>query len=147
MNIKYTFGIMAVIIAFIMGCSGTLGKFKTKSGEDRTATIQEIKDNLDDYDIYHCPLVTVLDPNNDDKAVEMTGKSCSSVDHQTASDFAKEYPMKDFPVKGLKEILGPDDQFYGYIIIWNNRLVSAGAKLAEDKTMRVYPHYVPYGGP
>ncbi len=55
--------------------------------------------------------------------------------------------MEDFPVKGLKEILGPDDQFYGYIIIWNNRLASAGAKLAEDKAMWVYPHYLPYGGP
>jgi hypothetical protein len=43
--------------------------------------------------------------------------------------------MEDFPVKGLKEILGPDDQFYGYIIIWNYRLGSAGAKLAEDKAM------------
>jgi hypothetical protein len=65
---------------------------------------------------------------------------------EAASDFTKEYPKEDFPVKGLKEILGPDDQFYGYIIIWNNRLVSAGAKLVEDKAMRVYPHYVPYGG-
>ena len=147
MKIKYTIGIVTVIIASIMGCSETLGKFKTISGEDLTATVQEIKDNLDDYDIQHCPLVTALDPHNDDKTVEMAGKSCSPVDHQKASDFADEYPMEDFPVKGLKEILGPDDQFYGYIIIWNNQLVSTGATLAEDKTMRVYRHYVPYGGP
>jgi len=147
MNTRYTFGIMAVTIAFIMGCSGTLGKIKTKSGEDRTATIQAIKDNLDDYDIHHCPLVTALDPNNDDKTVEIIDKSCGSVDRKTASDFAEEFPMKNFPKKGLKEILGPDDQFYGYLIIWNNKFVSAGARLAEDKTMRVYPHYVPYGGP
>jgi hypothetical protein len=96
---------------------------------------------------YHCPLVTVLDPNTDDKSIEMTGKSCNSVDHQTASEFAEEYPKKDFPVKGLKEILGPDDQFYGYIIIWDNQLVSACAALAEDKALRIYPNYVPYGGP
>jgi hypothetical protein len=89
----------------------------------------------------------VLDPNNDDKAVAMTGKSCSTIDHQSASDFAQEYPMKDFPVKGLKEILGPDDQFYGYVIIWNNQRVSAGARLSDDKVMRVYPHYIPYEGP
>ena len=147
MNIKYTFGIMAVIIAFILGCSGTLGKIKTKSGEDRTATIKAIKENLDDYDIHHCPLITALDPKNDDKTVKIIDKSCSPVDHQTASDFVREYPMKKFPVKGLKEVLGPDDKLYGYLIIWNNKYVSAGAKLAEDKTMQVYPYYVPVGGP
>ena len=59
----------------------------------------------------------------------------------------REYPMKKFPVKGLKEVLGPDDKLYGYLIIWNNKYVSAGAKLAEDKTMQVYPYYVPVGGP
>jgi hypothetical protein len=147
MKVKYSFVIVAVILAFILGCSGTLGKFKTKTGEDRVATIQEIKDNLDEYNVYHCPLVSVLDPKADDKTVEMTGKSCSTVDPQEAATFSEEYSVKDFPVKGLKEISGPEDQFYGYVIIWNDRRASAGAMLTEDKTMRVYPHYVPYGGP
>ena len=47
MNIKYTFGIGAAVIAFIMGCSGTLGKIKTKSGNDvyvETYGIPLIKD-------------------------------------------------------------------------------------------------------
>ena len=147
MNINYIKGIMVVMIGFILGCSGTLGKFKTISEENRTATVQDIKDNLDDYDIQQCPLVTALDPLDDDKTVEMTGKSCSSSGHQTASDFSDEYPMEEFPADGLKEILGPDDQFYGFIIIWDEQMVSTGAKLTKDNKMKVYRHYVPYGGP
>ena len=144
---RYSSLFVAVMLAFIWGCSGALGKLKTKTGEDRVAAIQEIKANLDDYNVYHCPSISVLDPNTDDKTVEMTGKSCSTVDHQEASKFAEEYPLEDFPPKGLKEILGSDEQFYGYLINWNDRWASAGVKVTEDKTMRVYPHYVPYRGP
>ena len=116
MNIRCSFTIVAVMSAFTVGCSGTLGKLKPKTGEDRMAAIQELKDNLDDYNVYQCPLISMLDPDTDDKTVEMAGKSCSTGDHQKASEFAEEYPLEDFPVKGLKEILGSDEQFYRYLI-------------------------------
>ena len=57
MKITRIFFVAAIAYAFIVGCSGNLGKFKKKSGEDNAATVQEFKNNLVDYDVYHCPWI------------------------------------------------------------------------------------------
>ena len=141
MKITRIFFVAAIAFAFIVGCSGNLGKFKKKSGEDNAATVQEFKNNLVDYDVYHCPWITVLDPKNDDKTIEVIGAKCRSVDHKAiAPKFANE---NQIPV--LNEIVGPEDQLYGYILIWNGRLASAGAMLVAENTMRVYTRYANTG--
>ncbi len=121
---------------FITGCSGTYGKLRATSGENRKARFQALKDNLADYYIYQCRWLTALDPKNDAKTIEMTGPACKSVNPQEASYFDKKYWVPE-----VKEVLGPDDQRFGYILIWSSQKVSAGAVLVAENSMRVYVNY------
>ena len=51
MNIKQIAEIGILIIAFIMGCSGTNGKLKTQSESESKVTQQELIDNWSNYKI------------------------------------------------------------------------------------------------
>ncbi len=126
----------ALTFALIGGCSGTYGKFRATSGEDREASFQALKDNLADYQIHQCRWLAVLDPKNDDKTIETIGPECRSVDPQEASYFDKPYWVPE-----VKEVFGPDDQRYGYILIWSRQKVSAGAMVVAENTMRIYINY------
>ena len=127
---------LVLALAFMVGCAGNYGKISAGSGEDRAASYQTLKDNLDDYDIYQCPWIVVLDPKNDDKSIEVSNANCRPVDREEATYFNKK---KWTPT--VKELLGPENEFYGYILIYSRQKVSAGAAVVAQNTMRVYINY------
>jgi hypothetical protein len=45
MNIKQIAGMVALIVIFIVGCSGTYGKFKSKSESQSKVTKRELIDS------------------------------------------------------------------------------------------------------
>ena len=51
MNIKRLSGIVILIMALVMGCSGNSGKLKNQSENDSKITQQELIDNWSDYKI------------------------------------------------------------------------------------------------
>jgi len=50
-TLKYV-SLMFIAFAFILGCSGTYGKFKRQSESESKVTKRELIDNWSDYDIW-----------------------------------------------------------------------------------------------
>jgi hypothetical protein len=144
MRIKNTYGIIVFILIFIVGCAGTpqkFGNFKSHSDDEQKVIIQKIKDNMTDYDIIDCQALSVFDPKNDDKTIEMSGNRCRPFVQQTQNDFVKIYE-----VIGIRTIVGTDDQVFGFIT-WAVQRVYVSAELVDAKTMRISLTRKPGGAP
>ena len=144
MNIKNTYGIIVSILIFMVGCAGTsqqIGRFKSNSRDEQKVIIQKIKDNMADYDIIDCRALTVFDPKNDDKTIEVGDPRCRPFVQQTKNDFVKIYE-----VAGIRSIVGPDDQVFGFIT-WAYQRVYVNAQLVDAKTMRISLSRQPGGAP
>jgi hypothetical protein len=144
MSIKSTYGIIVFILIFIVGCAGTprkSGSFKTHSDDEQKVIIQKIKDNMTDYDIIDCRALSVFDPKNDDKMIDLSDKRCRPFVQQTKHDFVEIYE-----VTGIKSIVGPDDQVFGFIT-WALQRLYVNAELVDAKTMRISLTRKPGGAP
>ena len=142
MRIKNTYGI--IVFIFIVGCAGTpqkSGNFKTHSDAEQKVIIQKIKENMTDYDIIDCRALSVFDPKNDDKTIKMSDERCRPFVQQTQNDFVKIYE-----VIGIRSIVGPDDQVFGFIT-WAVQRVYVNAELVDAKTMRISLTRKPGGAP
>jgi len=145
MNIKRLAGIVILIIAFIMGCLGSFGKLKTPSENDSKATQQELIENWSDYDIRFKSAAIVFDPKNDKRKILLGGNWDTVKDQQTWTEFVKANttsqghinpPWASYSTSGVREIWGPDNQLYGYIIHQQGDQVSV--KLVEENTLRLW---------
>jgi hypothetical protein len=146
-TIKFV-SLMLIAIVSIMGCSGKTGKFKSQSIQDSKATQQELVDKWSDYDIWIRNTVIVFDPKNDDKKI-LVGSYWGTVkDQETWSRIVKENTTSDGDIDpvgvdnvmtGVREIWGPENQFYAYVIHQQNDLV--GAEVVDENTMRLFYHY------
>jgi hypothetical protein len=144
MRIKNTYGIIVFFLIFIAGCAGTPQKssnFKTHSEAEQKVIIQKIKDNMADYNIIDCRALFVFDPKNDDKTIEVGDPRCRPFVQQTKNDFVEIYE-----VAGIRSIVGPDDQVFGFIT-WAYDRVYVNAVLVDAKTMRISLSRKPGGSP
>ena len=144
MSVKNAFGISVLILIFIVGCAGTHqkpGNFKTNSEDEQKVIIQKIKDNMADFDIFDCRALSVFDPKNDDKTLEMGDMRCRPFVQQTKNDFGE-----IFQVTGIRSIVGPDDQVFGFIT-WAYQRVYVNAELVDAKTIRISLSRKPGGAP
>ena len=154
MNIKRLTGILILIAALIMGCSGNYGKLKSQSADDSKATQKELIDNWPGYDIRFKQTIIVFDPANDDKMI-LVGNYWGRVkDQETWNRFVKVNtdngsnisPLNPVhPVTGVREIWSPDNQFYGYIIY--QKRDSIVIKVVDENTITLYHIIGHYGGP
>jgi len=148
---KYIYpAIIVPLLAFLISgctCFKGYGKIRLQSGPGKKVTIRELEDNWHDYNIYYAgyygglsikhPSAVMFDPKNDNRA--LVGERWTKVQDQKTfsrlissiqSQKARYYPR-------LWRILGPDDQFYGYLFsAW--RQVPVVIKVLDDKTMFVY---------
>jgi hypothetical protein len=153
---KTTKYISLLLIAFIsiVGCSGTYGKMKTQSGNDSKATQQELIDNWSDYNIWFKSAVIVFDPKNDDKKI-LVGSNWGTVkDQETWTGIVKTNttshgnisPMwANYSMTRVREIWGPENQLYGYII--HQLPDSVSAMVVDENTMRLHYHRAHFGAP
>ncbi len=144
MSIKNTYGIIVLILIFVVGCAGTpqkSGNFKTHSDDEQKVIIQKIKDNMTDCDIIDCRALSVFDPKNDDKTIEMSDKRCRPFVQQAKHDFVEIYE-----VTGIKSIVRSDGQVFGFIT-WAYQRVYVNAELVDAKTMRISLTRKPGGAP
>ena len=106
-------------LCFMTGCLGKYGTLRVASGK-WGATIKEIEDNWQDYDIYYAglsyksPSAIMFDPKEDgrrlisDKWMPVTEQSVV----KTIVEWLDSYV--NFPPT-LWKILGPKGEFYGYV--------------------------------
>jgi len=144
MPIKKTYGLIGFILIFILGCAGApqkSGNFKSHSEDEQKVIIQKIKSNMADYNIIDCRALSVFDPKNDDKTIEVSDTNCRPFIQQTKDDF-----VEIFEVTGIRSIVGPDDQVFGFIT-WALQRVYVNAELVDARTMRISLTRKPGGAP
>ena len=144
LGIKIKCGRIVFILILIMGCAGTpqkIGHFKTHPEAEQKVIIQKIKDNMNDYDIIDCRAISVFDPKNDDKTIEVNDNRCRPFVQQTKHHFVE---IDEFT--GIRSIVGPDDQVFGFIT-WDLRRVIVNAELVDSGTMRMMLTRKPGGAP
>jgi hypothetical protein len=143
------------LLLVIAGCA-SYGQLRLQSGPGETVTIQQLKENWQNYHI----LATGVEPNvpsavlfdRKDDGREMIGERWWELrDYKSVSDTIGwiENQISTGPYHPrLWKILGPDEHLYGYLFTaWDHAVMTVG----DDKTMRVMdlpvPPYLEVGGP
>lgn len=163
MNIKRLAGIQILILILAMGCSGSYGKIHTPSESDAKAMQKELLNSWTEYNVYvnrspswvvrlkgpHGAGAIVFDPKNDDRKILVARSwNWDTVKDQKAwTEMLKANTTSagDFDIStagsvnlsstGVREILGPDNQLYGFII--SQRKASVVVKKVDEKSIRL----------
>jgi len=148
-NNLYLTVIVFLLIFFIFGCSQFhgYGKLRQQSRDGNKVTIQDLKENWNDYIIYYAgyygslsikhPSAVMFDPKNDSKG--LAGDKWTIVkDKHTLSELISSIQSQK-SVSGLYSrlwrILGPNEQLYGFLFTAWDHVVT---KVIDDKMMWVY---------
>ena len=141
---KYMYPTLIILVSLYLmsGCSWLkgYGKIRVLSRHEEKLTIQELKENWQDYTIYYAGSSVgiaagiMFDPKNDDKT--LVGDRWIKVEDQETllelidaiESYVQFYPR-------LHKILGPDDQFYGYLFYARSHPV---IKVVDDRTLYLY---------
>jgi hypothetical protein len=154
---KYLYPVMINLglIFLISGCSSlkSYGKLGLQYGHGKKVTIQELKENWQDYIVYYAglsienPSAIMFDPKEDKRKLEMHEWWVQVKDQEKLSELIL-WIQADIQFEPLIwRILGPDDKFYGFMYTaWTHVLI----KVVDDNTMWVddlsYPPYLYYNG-
>ena len=153
-------GIVILTFAFIIGCSGNYGILKYQSESKTKATKRELIDNWFDYDIwliyhrgYEPPrLIAIIfhSKNNDrELMLEGIGSKVKVKDQEMWTEVVEENTTSDGELAlagswsqvlsptGVKEIWGPDNQLYGYVVYHEYAVVMDSVKLVDENTMQL----------
>ncbi len=161
MNSKRLTGILILLFIFTVGCSGNYGKIHTQSESDAKATQKELFNNWTEYNVYanrsHTWVVRlkgpsgagaiVFDPKNDDRKI-LVGSTWDTVNDQKAwMEIVKANTTSagdfDLSTAGsvnitnteVRDIWGPDDQLYGFII--SQLRVSVVVKKVDERSIQL----------
>ena len=154
MKIVKCASLILIAVLLIMGCSGTYADIKTQSKSDSEVTLQDLDDNWSDYEIWFKYTVIVFDPKNDNSKI-LVGSNWGTVKNQkdwaeiveenTTSQGDLNPLWANYAMTGVREIWGPNKQFYGYVVHQLNDLVSA--MVIDENTVRLFHHTARRGGP
>lgn len=147
---------IGLLLAFVIlfGCAGSYGKIKNQSRSESQVTQQKLIDNWSDYHIWFRSAVIIFDPKDDDRKV-LVGNYWGTVRDQASWDRMVERgttgkgtvsPLyANYAMTYVREIWGPDNQFYGYIIHQRSDLVSAS--VIDENTIQINYRRASFGGP
>ena len=144
--------LLFIALIFLTGCSGKSGKITTQSESDSKLTQQELIDNWSDYTISLRSTAVVFDPKSDDRSILLSGhwgtvkdqKSWTEiVEANTDSDGEIRPLWAEYPMTGVREIWGPDNNLYGFMIHQQQDLVNV--RMVEENTMRLWYNRALYG--
>ncbi len=139
MNIKRLAGIVILIFAFIMGCSGTYGKIRKQTGIEGLMTLAELKENWEEYTTYYShrrdssPAAIMFDPKNNDN--KLVGDSWYKIeDQETLSETISKIQQR-YDNAEVEIIEGPDNQFFGYMYYPSYLYIPV--KVVDERTLYV----------
>jgi hypothetical protein len=120
--------------------SGCAGFGHLKSASNPAATLEELRQKWDDYDVYyfdwrHCGVSLLFDLREDDKPLLVEGWTAVS-DEAAFLQLMDSAHRRRF--KRLYSILGSDGQFYGYLLA---RYECVNVRALNDGTLRVQGVY------
>ena len=135
-------GVVVVLLislfVVVAGCA-SYGKLKLESGPGATMTIQQLKENWQNYHILATgvepgfPTAVIFDRKDDSREV-IGDRWWELRDYKSVSDTIDwiAAQIDDYP--RLWEMLGPDNHLYGYMFTpWESAVLNVG----DDKNMRV----------
>lgn len=124
-----------VLVWLLLGCAG-YGKLRPESSSEDT--LRELRENWNDYTVYYfvwrqCGVSMLFDPKADDKNLNVTDEWTPISDEYTFSRLMLSARERRFT--GLYRILGPDNEFYGYLLgqaeCTNVKVLDSGALRVE----------------
>ncbi len=129
------------LLLVVAGC-GSYGRLRLQSGPGETLTIQQLKENWQNYHILatgvepNVPSAIIFDRKEDDRTV-IGERWWELKDYKTLLEtiglIEAQGPVGPYYPR-LWRILGPEDYLYGYMFTaWDHAVMT----IAEDKTMRV----------
>jgi hypothetical protein len=140
-----------VLISLMSGCAN-YGKFRLESGRAEKMTIQELQENWDDYSIYYADWRSVgwtggiiFDPKKDGKTI-VADKWMKVENEETLSQVIISIEAKNrYP--RLYQILGPNDELYGYMYLGPSRhFVTVTAKVIDSNSLGISDLQPPTSG-
>jgi hypothetical protein len=142
-QMKKGVGLVSLISLFLIvaGCA-SYGRLRLQSGPGETMTIQQLKENWQNYHILatgvepNVPSAIIFDRKDDDR--EIIGERWWEVkDYKSVSETIGWIETQISPgpyYPRLWQILGPDGHLYGYMFTsWDSAVMTVG----EDKNLRV----------
>ena len=150
MNLYRLAIIVIPIFLAVIGCSGNKGKLINQSPDDSKATQKELIDNWSDYHVKYRndANLIVFDPKNDDRKIIAGGKGggvwVAVQDPEGWAKFVKDNITSDgeiiitrFDARwiGVREIWGPDNQLYGFVILPQED--ACYTRLVDENTLRL----------
>ena len=135
--------VIGFVLIFLMPGCANYGKFRLESGRAEKMTIQELQENWDDYSIYYADWRSVgwtggiiFDQKKDGKTL-VGDKWMKVEDKETLSQVITSIEAKNSYPR-LYQILGPNDEFYGYMYLGPRRdNVNVFAKVIDGNSLRV----------
>ena len=144
MNSKRLPGILVLILALFLGCSGNNANLKNQSEIESKATQQELLSNWSDYDIKYNTVVIVFDPKKDDKKI-LVGNYWGTVNDQETWTRLVNGSERLPGSWGTNRVWGNEtreiwvnNQFYGYISHQPRELIRA--EIVDENTVRISHH-------
>jgi hypothetical protein len=141
---KYTYITLigTVLLLLVSGCAWLrgYGKVRVVSRQEEKLTLEQLKLNWQDYTIYYAGLKVgtaagvMFDPKDDDKT--LAGDTWIKVeDKDTLVELIGVIESYIYFYPRLHRILGPDDQFFGYLFYaWDHPVF----KVVDEKTLYAY---------
>ena len=139
MDSKRLAGIAVLILALIMGCSGSYGNIRKQTGTEGKVTIAELRDNWDDYDIYYGRRsnryadAIMFDPK--DNSTKLSGDSWIKIEDQETLDKILKDVLVVYNYARVYLIEGADNQVFGYMYYPGYFLVAV--KIVDERTLYV----------
>ncbi len=146
MRLKWT-GLMILFGFFMVSCATDTGpRFVDLRAKKQQQIKQELENNWPRYSIYYIPERAVLfDPKDDGNTLVVSGRWIRFGDDKKAwVEILRENTQTSDNIfdtllrttTGFQEIIGPDEQFFGYLIHQKMDLVAL--KVIDRNTMRIY---------
>ena len=139
MNIKRLAGILILIFAFIMGCSGTYGKIGKQNETLDKVTLAELRENSDDYDIYYgmrsnrWASAIMFDPK--DNGTKLAGDSWIIIEDQETLTQKIEEIKSQYDYARVHIIEGENNQVFGYM--YYPTYLYVPVKVIDERTLYV----------
>ena len=119
MNAIRLAGIVILIVAFSVGCTGDYGIVRRQTPADDNMALTELEENREDYHIYYgkpwssIPLNILFDPKNDE--ISLVGDGWHKIEDQQTLAETISAIQTHWDKHEVMIIEGPDRQFFGYM--------------------------------
>ncbi len=145
MRLKWT-GLVVLLGFFAVSCATDSGpRFKNLRAAEQQRTQQQLENNWSQYIIYYIPQHAVLfDPKDDNNTLKVSGRWIKVGDQKTWIAILRQNTQTSDNIisvwlgsrTGFLEIIGPDEQFFGYLV--HEKMDLVALKIIDRNTMRIY---------